>query len=224
MLINGTHATTPPTTRHRHRYRHNRQPAAPAARVPRAARLTAAPRLGGTDFLTLMLAQLQESGSDQSGRQQHLPEPARRAQRSAGHHLAQHLVQRLCRVRCPRVRRCRRPHCSVIKRWLPAARPRLAAGGTVTGAVDVPQTTSQVTLNISDSSGALVRQINLGCAIGRAREFFVERHGGRRLTSACGPVHLERAISPAQLPEARQRPRWSTARSERQHGRRHRRD
>src|SRR5271163_402503 len=38
----------------------------------------------------------------------------------------------------------------------------LAAGGTVTGAVNVPQTTSQVTLNISDSSGALVGQINLG--------------------------------------------------------------
>ena len=38
----------------------------------------------------------------------------------------------------------------------------LAAGATVTGAVNVPQTTSQVTLSISDSSGALVSQINLG--------------------------------------------------------------
>jgi flagellar basal-body rod modification protein FlgD len=38
----------------------------------------------------------------------------------------------------------------------------LAANGTVTGAVNVPQTTSQVVLNISDSSGALVGQINLG--------------------------------------------------------------
>ena len=38
----------------------------------------------------------------------------------------------------------------------------LAAGATVTGAVSVPQTTSQVTLSISDSSGALVSQINLG--------------------------------------------------------------
>src|ERR1700676_5117933 len=38
----------------------------------------------------------------------------------------------------------------------------LAAGATVTGAVNVPQTTSQVVLNISDSSGALVGQINLG--------------------------------------------------------------
>jgi flagellar basal-body rod modification protein FlgD len=36
------------------------------------------------------------------------------------------------------------------------------AGGTVTGAVSVPQTTSGVTLNISNSSGVLVQQINLG--------------------------------------------------------------
>src|SRR5229473_97266 len=38
----------------------------------------------------------------------------------------------------------------------------LAANGTVTGAVDVPQTTSQVLLDVKDSSGVLVRQINLG--------------------------------------------------------------
>ena len=38
----------------------------------------------------------------------------------------------------------------------------LAAGATVTGAVNVPQTTSQVTLSITNSAGALVSQINLG--------------------------------------------------------------
>jgi len=38
----------------------------------------------------------------------------------------------------------------------------LAANGTVTGAVRVPQTTSQVLLDVKDSSGVLVRQINLG--------------------------------------------------------------
>src|ERR1700738_2942928 len=38
----------------------------------------------------------------------------------------------------------------------------LAANGTVTGAVNVPQTTSQVLLNVKDSAGVLVRQINLG--------------------------------------------------------------
>jgi len=38
----------------------------------------------------------------------------------------------------------------------------VAAGAPVTGAVNVPQTTSQVVLNISDSSGVLVSQVNLG--------------------------------------------------------------
>jgi len=38
----------------------------------------------------------------------------------------------------------------------------LAANGTVTGAVNVPQNTSQVLLTVKDASGALVRQINLG--------------------------------------------------------------
>jgi len=38
----------------------------------------------------------------------------------------------------------------------------VTAGGTVSGAVDVPQTTGQVLLNVSDANGALVRQINLG--------------------------------------------------------------
>jgi flagellar basal-body rod modification protein FlgD len=36
------------------------------------------------------------------------------------------------------------------------------AGGAVTGAVQIPQTTSDAVLNISDSSGVLVRQIDLG--------------------------------------------------------------
>jgi flagellar basal-body rod modification protein FlgD len=38
----------------------------------------------------------------------------------------------------------------------------LTANGTVTGAVNVPQTTSQVLLDVKNSAGVLVRQINLG--------------------------------------------------------------
>lgn len=37
-----------------------------------------------------------------------------------------------------------------------------AAGGTVSGAVSVPQTSSQVVLNITNSAGVLVQSINLG--------------------------------------------------------------
>lgn len=39
---------------------------------------------------------------------------------------------------------------------------QLAANGTVTGAVSVPQTTSAVTLKIADSSGVVVRTVYLG--------------------------------------------------------------
>jgi flagellar basal-body rod modification protein FlgD len=38
----------------------------------------------------------------------------------------------------------------------------LAANGSVSGAISVPQTTSQAVLNISTSSGVLIRQIDLG--------------------------------------------------------------
>ena len=38
----------------------------------------------------------------------------------------------------------------------------IAANGTVSGAVQVPQTTSEVLVNIADASGALVQQISLG--------------------------------------------------------------
>jgi flagellar basal-body rod modification protein FlgD len=37
-----------------------------------------------------------------------------------------------------------------------------AAGGTINGAVSVPQTSSQVVLNITNSAGVLVQSINLG--------------------------------------------------------------
>ncbi|HTV97441.1 MAG TPA: flagellar hook capping FlgD N-terminal domain-containing protein [Steroidobacteraceae bacterium] len=37
-----------------------------------------------------------------------------------------------------------------------------SAGGTINGAVSVPQTSSQVVVNISNSAGALVQSINLG--------------------------------------------------------------
>jgi flagellar basal-body rod modification protein FlgD len=38
----------------------------------------------------------------------------------------------------------------------------LTKNGSVSGAIEVPQTTSEAVVNISDSSGALLRQINLG--------------------------------------------------------------
>jgi len=117
--------------------------------------------LGGTDFLTLMLAQLKNQDptspvdsntfltqlaqlsevqgitslntSFNSLSSSLSPNPALQASSLLGHHV---LVS--------------------------SGTAALEAGGTVTGAINVPQTTSQVLLTISDSSGALVKQINLG--------------------------------------------------------------
>jgi flagellar basal-body rod modification protein FlgD len=45
------------------------------------------------------------------------------------------------------------------------------AGGTMSGAVSVPQTSSQVVLNISNSSGVLVKSINLGAQAAGLADF-----------------------------------------------------
>jgi flagellar basal-body rod modification protein FlgD len=47
----------------------------------------------------------------------------------------------------------------------------VAAGGTVSGAVGVPQTTSDVVLGITNSAGVLVRQIDLGAQSGGMANF-----------------------------------------------------
>jgi flagellar basal-body rod modification protein FlgD len=47
----------------------------------------------------------------------------------------------------------------------------LAAGGAVTGAVNVPQTTSSVVLNVSNAAGVLVQQVNLGAQAGGLANF-----------------------------------------------------
>ena len=46
-----------------------------------------------------------------------------------------------------------------------------AAGAALSGAVNVPQTTSQVTLNISNSAGVLVKSINLGAQTAGLADF-----------------------------------------------------
>jgi flagellar basal-body rod modification protein FlgD len=48
---------------------------------------------------------------------------------------------------------------------------QLAANGTVSGAVSVPQTTSSVVLNIADSTGNVVRSIPLGAQAGGLANF-----------------------------------------------------
>src|SRR6202051_4667038 len=66
----------------------------------------------------------------------------------------------------------------------------LAANGTVTGAVNVPQTTSQVLLNIKDASGVLVRQINLGAQSTGLASFSWDGKDGAGNPAAAGTYTL----------------------------------
>jgi flagellar basal-body rod modification protein FlgD len=66
----------------------------------------------------------------------------------------------------------------------------LAANGSVTGAVNVPQTTSQVVLNISDGAGVLVRQINLGAQSTGLANFSWDGKAGNGTQAAAGTYTL----------------------------------
>jgi flagellar basal-body rod modification protein FlgD len=66
----------------------------------------------------------------------------------------------------------------------------LAANGTVTGAVNVPQTTSQVLLTIKDASGVLVRQINLGAQSTGLASFSWDGKDGTGNQTAAGTYTL----------------------------------
>jgi flagellar basal-body rod modification protein FlgD len=60
-----------------------------------------------------------------------------------------------------------------------------AAGATVSGAVSVPQTTSQVVLNITNGAGVLVSQINLGAQAAGLADFSWD---GKTTTGAQAPA------------------------------------
>jgi flagellar basal-body rod modification protein FlgD len=66
----------------------------------------------------------------------------------------------------------------------------LAANGTVSGAVKVPQTTAQVVLDIADSSGALVRQIDLGAQSSGLANFTWDGKGGDGTQAPAGTYTL----------------------------------
>jgi len=66
----------------------------------------------------------------------------------------------------------------------------LTANGTVTGAVNVPQTTSQVLLDVKDSAGVLVRQINLGAQSAGLTSFSWDGKAGDGSRAAAGTYTL----------------------------------
>jgi flagellar basal-body rod modification protein FlgD len=161
MLINGTHATTPtnlPTTG-------TGTPAATGTGTnsgsSTANSASSLGTLGGTDFITLMLAQLQnQDPTSPVDSNTFLTQLAQLSEvqgitslNSSFGTLSSSLTSNQAMQASSLL-----GHQALVN----SSTATIAAGATVTGAVSVPQTTSQVTLSITNSSGALVSQINLG--------------------------------------------------------------
>ena len=161
MLINGTHATTPtnlPTTGTGTPSGTGTGTSSGSSTANSASSLGT---LGGTDFITLMLAQLQnQDPTSPVDSNTFLTQLAQLSEvqgitslntnfSTLSNSLTSNQAMQASSLLGHQV-------------LVSSSTATLAAGATVTGAVNVPQTTSQVTLSITDSNGALVNQINLG--------------------------------------------------------------
>jgi flagellar basal-body rod modification protein FlgD len=69
------------------------------------------------------------------------------------------------------------------------------AGATVSGAVNVPQTSSQVTLNISNSAGVLVQSINLGAQSAGLADFTWNGQGANGTAAPAGTYTLSAQVA-----------------------------
>jgi flagellar basal-body rod modification protein FlgD len=160
MLINGTHAAAPtnlPTSG-------TGTPTGTAATTgtgSTAANNAAAGTLGGTDFLTLMLAQLQnQDPTSPVDSNTFLTQLAQLSEVQGITSLNTNFSALSSSLTSNQALQASSllGHQALVS----SSTATLAAGAAVSGAVNVPQTTSQVTLSITDSSGALVSQINMG--------------------------------------------------------------
>jgi len=163
MLINGTHATTPtnlPTTGTGTPSGTGTGTAA-ASGSSTANSASSLGTLGGTDFITLMLAQLQnQDPTSPVDSNTFLTQLAQLSEvqgitslNTSFGALSNSLTSNQALQASSLL-----GHQALVN----SSTATIAAGATVTGAVNVPQSTSQVTLSITDSNGALVSQINLG--------------------------------------------------------------
>jgi flagellar basal-body rod modification protein FlgD len=160
MLINGTHAANPATgtgTGTTGTGATGTAGGTPAAGTA----INAAATLGGTDFLTLMLAQLKNqdptSPVDSNTFLSQLAQLSEVQGITSLNTSFSALSNSLSSSQALQASSLL-GHQALVN----SGTATLAANGAISGAVNVPQTTSQVVLNISDSSGALVGQINLG--------------------------------------------------------------
>jgi flagellar basal-body rod modification protein FlgD len=167
MLINGTHAaarTNLPTT----------GTGTPTGSAPTngtgngtgssgtaGAAATGPGTLGGTDFLTLMLAQLQnQDPTSPVDSNTFLTQLAQLSEVQGINSLNTNFGALSSSLTSNQALQASSllGHQALVN----SSTATIAAGAAVTGAVNVPQNTGQVTLSISNSAGALVSQINLG--------------------------------------------------------------
>jgi flagellar basal-body rod modification protein FlgD len=161
MLINGTHAANPTGTGTGTTGTGTTGSTGAAGSSGAATGVNSAATLGGTDFLTLMLAQLKnQDPTSPVDSNTFLTQLAQLSEvqgitslNTSFNALSSSLSSNQALQASSLL-----GHQALVS----TGTATLAASGTVTGAVNVPQTTSQVVLNISDSSGSLVGQINLG--------------------------------------------------------------
>jgi flagellar basal-body rod modification protein FlgD len=161
MLINGTHAATPPSGTGTGTAGTGGAGSTTGTGSTGSTPATSGTTLGGTDFLTLMLAQLKNqdptSPVDSNTFLQQLASLSEVQGITALNTSFSSLSSSLSSSQALQASSLL-GHQALVN----SSTANLAAGATVTGAINVPQTTSQVVLNISDASGALVKQINLG--------------------------------------------------------------
>jgi flagellar basal-body rod modification protein FlgD len=164
MLINGTHAATPPAGTGTGTGGTGSAGGTGGTGGTGSSGSTPATNgttLGGTDFLTLMLAQLKNqdptSPVDSNTFLQQLASLSEVQGITALNTSFSTLSNSLTSSQALQASSLL-GHQALVN----SSTANLTAGATVTGAISIPQTTSQVVLNISDASGALVSQINLG--------------------------------------------------------------
>jgi flagellar basal-body rod modification protein FlgD len=151
--------------------------------------------LGGTDFLTLMLAQLQnQDPTSPVDSNEFLSQLASLSEvqgitqlNSSFSTLSNSLISNQAMQAS-----------SLLGHQVLAASSTATlstAGATLSGAVNVPQTSSQVTLNISNSAGVLVQSINLGAQSAGLADFTWNGQGPNGTAAPAGTYTLSAQVA-----------------------------
>jgi flagellar basal-body rod modification protein FlgD len=163
MLINGTHATTPPagTGTGTGATGNTGGTGSTGTGSSGSTPAVSGTSLGGADFLTLMLAQLKnQDPTSPVDSNTFLTQLAQLSEVQGITSLNTNFSTLSSSLTSNQALQASSllGHQALVN----SSTATIAAGATVTGAVNVPQNTGQVTLSITNSAGALVNQINLG--------------------------------------------------------------